>query len=224
LLQERCQDDGDILSATVLAYGEAVGKLTPQTRHWVEKTPFNERYAAQIFAWWPEARCVHMLRDPRDNYASFFRKHPNSSPAVFASTWRESARAGLRNQRKYGSDRYLLLRYEDFARDPETAISQLCAFLGIEDNAALRNPTRGGKPWQGNSMFPDRFSSISAAPVGRWRELLSPSDRFVLETLCASFMRSLHYEPTKKAANDIPISFRLRTYKTLLMINLKENI
>ena len=223
LVRERLDHDGDILSAAVLAYGEVVGKLTPRLRWWVEKTPYNERFVSQIFSFWPQARCVHMVRDPRDNYSSYVRKHPDWTPAGFAGSWRTSTLAGLRNEKTFGSDRYLIIRYEDFALQPEATISRLCAFLGIQDSDAMRQPTRDGRPWQGNSMFPDQFNGISAAPVGRWHELVSPTDCFVIETLCAAPMSSLHYEHSKKNARHIPISLRLRTYKTLIMTTLKEN-
>jgi hypothetical protein len=72
-------------------------------------------------------------------------------------------------------------------------------------------------------MFPDQFSGISDAPVGRWHELVTPEERFVLETLCAAPMAALHYEPSQNSASHIPLGLRLRTYKTLIMTTLKEN-
>jgi hypothetical protein len=94
LAGERCLHPGDLLSAAVLAYGQVSGLATPATRLWVEKSPYNEYYAAQIFAWWPEARCIHILRDPRDNYVSYRRKHPEWQPEFFALNWRRSTAAG----------------------------------------------------------------------------------------------------------------------------------
>jgi len=224
LLRERFRHDGDVLSAAILAFGQVSGALTERTRRWVEKTPYNERFAAQIFDWWPEARCVHMIRDPRDNYVSYQRKHADWTASTFALSWRRSTRAGLANREKYGAERYLIIRYEDFTRDAEGIIAGLCAFLGIDDDLALRSPTRGGKSWRGNSMFAERFQGISQAPVGRWRESLTPRACFMLETLAGREMASMRYEQSQPNSGELPLPVRLSAYKTLLIVNLKEKL
>ena len=164
LVRAQFRHDGDMLSAAILAYGQVTGRLGDKTVHWVEKTPMNELFAEQIFQWWPEARCIHVVRDPRDNHVSYRRKHPDWTAEFFARNWRRSTHAGLVNRERYGETRYRLIRYEDFTRDPEAHINQLCAFLGISDDPSMRKPTRGGKAWTGNSMFADKFSGISSAP------------------------------------------------------------
>jgi sulfotransferase family protein len=222
LVAERYENDGDMLSAAILGYGEVVGRLTEQSRYWVEKTPYNEFYASQIFAWWPEARCIHMVRDPRDHYLSYHRKHQDWPPDVFASSWRRSTQAAISNQLRYGTGQYLLMRYEDFTNDPEGSIGHLCSFLGIDDDPALRNPTRAGKSWGGNSMFADQFQGISRAPVGRWHNVLSHRDCFVIEALSSNLMDAMHYKRTQKGHRGIGLSLRLETYKTLMIVKLKE--
>jgi hypothetical protein len=214
--------EGDILSAAMLAYGEATGQLSERSLHWVEKTPYNERYAEQIFAWWPEARCIHMLRDARDNYASYRRKHPEWTPITFATSWRHSTRLGQANEQKFGRERYRLIRFEDFTRNPEAMISDLCQFLGIEDNPSLRAPTREGRSWSGNSMFAEQHKGISTAPVGRGAAALKPAETYVIEKLCASPMQALNYPLSERTAAGVPLWLRLRTQLDLLIITLKE--
>ena len=77
LLRSRHAHPGDLLSAAVLAFGLVSGVLIREPCYWVEKSPYNEYFANYIFSWWPEARCIHILRDPRDNFASYRRKHPD---------------------------------------------------------------------------------------------------------------------------------------------------
>jgi hypothetical protein len=190
---ERCRHAGDILSAAVLAYGQVSGLATSSTRGWVEKSPYNEYYAEQIFAWWPEARCIHILRDPRDNYVSYRRKHPDWQAEFFAANWRRSTRAGQANSQRFGPLRYHILRYEDLAQTPEEALRQLTGFLHIDWDPSLAAPTRAGEQWAGNSMFADQFRGISAAPVARWREKLSLHDAAVIEQMAGQQMDEFHY-------------------------------
>ena len=192
-INERFSNDGDMLSAVILAFGKVTGQLTDISHHWVEKTPYNERYAAQIFEWWPDARVVHTVRDPRDNFSSYHRKHADWSPESFALNWLQSTQAGLENRQLYGPKRYMLLRFEDLTSTPEVKIKQLCQFLGINDDPSLRQPVRGGKAWGGNSMFSDQFTTISAAPVGRWTESLKPDEVATLELITGPAMNQLDY-------------------------------
>jgi hypothetical protein len=186
---------GDILSAVVLAYGQASGQNGERTRRWVEKSPYNEYYARQIFEWWPEARCIHIVRDPRDNYLSYRRKHPDWTAEFFAANWTRSTRAGLDNRERYGPQRYLMIRFEDLVRDPEAQVRALTDFLEIEWDNALFAPTRAGEQWQGNSMFADQFQAISAAPVDRWKVGLLPVDAAVIELKAASLLEECGYSP-----------------------------
>ena len=194
LAGERCLHPGDVLSAAVLAYGQVSGLATPSTRAWVEKSPYNEFYAVQIFSWWPEARCIHILRDPRDNYVSYRRKHPDWQPEFFAANWQRSTCAGLENRQRFGAARYHILRYEDLTQAPEAALRRLIDFLHIDWDPSLGAPTRAGAQWAGNSMFSDQFQGISAAPVARWRRDLSLQDAAVIEIMARSPMDQFQYQ------------------------------
>jgi len=184
---------GDMLSAAMLAYGEVGQTAGEQTRRWVEKSPYNEYYAAQIFEWWPQARCVHILRDPRDNFASYRRKHPDWQPEFFALNWSRSTRAGFENQKRFGAERYCILSFEDLARAPEASLRSLTEFLGIDWDASLAAPTRAGVQWQGNSMFAERFKQISKTPIGRWTNQLATLDAAVIELITGQTLVAAGY-------------------------------
>ena len=49
---------------------------------WVEKTPDNILHAGRVYARWPDALLVCMVRDPRDIYASW-KRNQKLSLAVF---------------------------------------------------------------------------------------------------------------------------------------------
>ncbi len=217
LVSERFRNDGDMLSAVVLAYGKVSGQITPTTERWVEKTPYNEHYAGQIYTWWPAALMVHTVRDPRDNFTSYRRKHSSWSPEAFGLSWARSTLAGINNLADHGAERYWLLRYEDLVNAPETGLRQLCRFLRISDDPSLRRPARGGKAWAGNSMFEEEFSAISAAPVGRWKESLPAQDVAALELVTAPLMRRLGYTLSGQVETLATPEPQHRQYRTRLI-------
>lgn len=187
--------DGDLLSAAVVGYGRARGLTNLNVKRWVEKTPYNEHFAPQIFEWWPQARCIHVVRDPRDNYAAYHRKHPRLNDTSFGWSWNSSLACGWRNEKKFGSERYLIIRYEDLILQCEETLTQIRAFLEIEDHSTLRHPTYQGVLWEGNSMFNEKFGGISASPLGRWKTNLSPRQRNLVETICRRGMKAMGYSP-----------------------------
>ncbi len=191
--------DGDILSAAIIAYGRVHGKISPETIYWLEKTPYNEHFSEMIFDWWPDARCIHIVRDPRDNYLTYQRKHIGLIAEDFAIGWNSSLNAGITNKKLYGDNRYLILRYEDLTNEPETSLQDLIDFLGIADDEILRIPTDDGVPWEGNSQFGDKFQGISNKPVGRWKRDLDERNVNLIESICADFMESMGYEFQKRS-------------------------
>lgn len=197
---------GDILSAVVIAFGQVVGQATPSAKFWVEKSPYNEQYTENIFSWWPRARCLHVVRDPRDNYLSYHRKHPDWEPEFFAKNWVKSAIAGIQNRARYGEESYRIIRYEDLVQSPKDTLTQLCDFLDMDFLPELSNPTRAGVNWAGNSMFEQEFEAISAAPVGRWREHVSSSDAAVIESMTKLQLHTFGYPSAERQ----PLSVHIR--------------
>ena len=142
-----------------------------------------------------------MVRDPRDNYASYRTKRSFELPlSRFTEEWQASVRTGMRNQEKYGPDAYLLVKYEKLLQSPVEVLDQITSFLGIEDDPILRIPTTGGAPWEGNSMFGDTFDAISTAPIGRYRENLAKKDIRAIETVLRKEMMLMGY-PTEGRAS-----------------------
>ena len=190
---EGVRHPGDYLTASARALASNFGLEAVEQKKWVEKTPYNERYADLIFSWWPDARCLHIVRDPSDNYASYRRKQTHWQSGFFANSWARSIAAGFENQMNYGKDRYMILRYEDLVGDLDMVLASVCDFLAVEFVESLKIPTRMGFAWGGNSMFDTVFDTVSAAPVGRWRKDLSRADAALIQLIAQKYIRPLGY-------------------------------
>jgi hypothetical protein len=94
-------------------------------RRWGEQLGFVERFARPIFAEHPDARMIHMIRDPRDGRLD---GRPGRTGWETAR-WLRSAGLAERNASVYG-DRYRIVRYEAFAAAPEPTVVEVCGFLG----------------------------------------------------------------------------------------------
>ena len=212
----------DFLPAAVCAFGKVSGALKEGSQAWVEKSPYNEFYTDQIFKWWPEARCIHIIRDPRDNFVSYQRKQPGWNVKVFGWNWVRSARAGLENEHKYGGARYLLIRFEDLLTEPDAVTHQAAAFLGLAWDEVLLQPTRAGDAWWGNSMFEQKYQAISTAPIGRWKGLIDPYSLGVLQAICGKTMVALGYELAEVDRRALTIRQRIRLMREKVAVGMKR--
>lgn len=99
---------------------------------WGAQTGLIERYAEPLFAALPDLKVIHMIRDPRDRYEASLAKWPEGRGRAGGAAARFAYSAGLAtsNQKRFGPDRYLIVRFEDLIADPEKTVREVCQFLG----------------------------------------------------------------------------------------------
>jgi Sulfotransferase family len=97
---------------------------------WAEKTPYNVSAIDRILTYWPDAKIIHVVRDPRDVYASMVEIEKWKEPAVFANHWCNTVVAARDWLGGEGYPAYHELRYEKLVLAPETIMREALAFLG----------------------------------------------------------------------------------------------
>lgn len=166
---------------------------------WGDKSLHTERHADEILRAYPGARILHMVRDPRDRFASVLVRWKVRRGDVGAGTaaWLASVELGERSQRRY-PDQYRLVRYETLVRSPQETLEKVCRFidepyraemLGMEGVARFRE--QGG-----NSSYGRReVGRISSDSIGRFREVLTPRQIAFIDHAAGRPMRRLGYQP-----------------------------
>jgi hypothetical protein len=174
-------------------YAERAGKS-----RWGDQTGLIERYADQIFAAYPGAKMVHMIRDPRDRYEASLALWPGGRgrAGAAAARWGFSARLAQRNARRY-PDRYRVVRYEDLVCDPERTLRWVTAFLGEEFDPAMLDmgdaPTYRRKLAGETGDVSAGRALISSDHIGGYRGRVPAGDVKFLEVTLAREMRTLGY-------------------------------
>jgi Sulfotransferase family len=105
---------------------------------WAEKTPGNIAHADRIWKAWPDAQIVHIIRDPRDVFASLVEAKKWDSPDEFAERWISTIGRGLRLNAELNPSpkAYMAIRYEDLTAAPEKVMRGVIGFLGEPWEAA----------------------------------------------------------------------------------------
>lgn len=99
-------------------------------RRWGDQLGLVERFADLIFSSYPDAKMIHMIRDPRDQSAEGVdKKHRGRGKSGWLTArWKFSAHLAQHNSRRYNK-RYLVVRYEDLMQDTENVLRRICTFL-----------------------------------------------------------------------------------------------
>jgi hypothetical protein len=180
--------------------------------HWAEKCQLLWREIGEFVRDMPNGRAILVLRDPRSTLASFKNYTYAPPPAYLGAIF--NCLDALRHAKAYRdnlpSDRFLLVRYEDAARDPQGVADRMFRFLELDpslashDRTCWRNET--GERWQDNTAFRGTFDVDQA--IERWRDWLSPMERALTECVCGPFMTDFGYAPDGRPL-DWPEALRL---------------
>ncbi len=168
---------------------------------WGDKSLHTEEYADQVFQEFPQARIIHLIRDPRDRYSSVLKRLKATSRRLGVDTvkWLASARAASHAAARY-PDRFLIVRYETLAQKPEETLRQVCDFIGESYTAqmlTMSGAPRYHKEGANTSFEPVTPGVISTRSIGRFRQVISPWEIVFIQTFAGRMMQEFGYEPDR---------------------------
>lgn len=183
---------------------------------WGDKSLHTEKYADQVFAEFPQAKIIHMIRDPRDRYASVLKRLDANSRRIGVDTvkWLFSTRAARRNARRY-PNRFLVVRYETLAQQPEETMRQVCDFIGepfMPEMMTMTGAPRYYKEGANTSFEQVKPGVISTRSIGRFRQIISRWEIAFIQTFAGRLMAEFDY---KLDPVQMPLGQRL-TYLAVL--------
>ncbi len=170
-----------------------------------EKTPTHLNYVDTLLDWFPNAKVIHMLRDPRAVYVSdrYRRQTKGRWPYTWlmkvplllesylliltAVSWpRALSRHAQLEKRHRGN--YMLVRFEDVVLTPDATLARVYDFLGVappEDVKRVNLTAGHGMRSKSEGLDPDAAE--------RWRQRIHPFGRRFLTFLLRGPMRRFGY-------------------------------
>jgi len=165
---------------------------------WGAQTGLIERYADHIFAAYPDARIIHMIRDPRDRYEASLARWPDGKGRVGGATarWLYSVGLAQRNLRRY-PDRYLVVRFESMVAEPDATVRRVCQFLGEAYSPALLSmdgaPKHRARLEQSAGEAAEPQCPVSTDFIGQYRGAISPRELAYMQMWARKPMREYGY-------------------------------
>jgi hypothetical protein len=119
----------DFLDRFMMAYAFKEGK-----KRWAEKTPGNILYLDRIYNEFPNAKVIHIIRDPKDVLASHRQAQKWDSVQVFVEKWCRffGTNLKLQNELTPGPENYITIRYENLIINTVTTMHRVVNFLEEE--------------------------------------------------------------------------------------------
>jgi len=145
---------------------------------WGDKTPLNTLFISNIATVFPNAKFIHIVRQPHDAIASYIKSGIYGDVDSAASRWVES----VTTARKFGIEnptRFLEVKYEDLVIDPVNTIKLVCSFLNVKYQEDILNKFDDASelgdvavlPHHKNVMLP-----IQKESIGKGKKYLSEMD------------------------------------------------
>lgn len=161
------------LQAILIATGQ-----DPEKRP-VEKSIENFEFAEDIFRLQPDAKMIHIVRNPHENLVSLrkFKSIGFGYPLMsrLMRTLYNHYYFLLRNLRNH-PERYLMLKYEDLILKQEATMQKVANFLDIKYDESLLKPSILGEDWGGNSMSGEQFKGLKTSLSLKWQEEIHPME------------------------------------------------
>lgn len=163
----------DLLTWLVLRFGARSDKPTPAV--WVDHSPSNVRHALTLAQVFPEARFIHLVRDGRAVAASVLPLDwgPNRASEA-ASWWGTHVAMGLAAERRLGSERVRLVRFEDLVARPADVLEDVCDWLDVPFDARMLDR----RDYHVSAYTVTQHDRVPQAPdparIDAWRTDLAP--------------------------------------------------
>ncbi|EKU97437.1 sulfotransferase domain protein [Leptolyngbya sp. PCC 7375] len=161
-----------------------------------EKTPNHLLYMQILQTFFPNARFIHIVRDPRAVVNSW-KTVPWSTGSIAgdAEVWRRYMATARQSPPDNGA--IFTLYYEQLISTSEDCLKKLCNFLELSFDASMldyythqsKRVNVNREPWKGNAVRP-----VSSKSLTRWQRELSTAEIATIESVAGSEMCQLGYE------------------------------
>lgn len=203
--------------------------------NWLEKTPTHALHMMAIHRFYPDAKFIHIMRDPVDSVGSMMNLRPTSindfrlnylkSWSNRCELWKKCVTSALNYPYQ---DHVLHIFYEELVMDPENQTRKICEFLNIHfENSMLESFSETAKknisadhcPWQKDNLIP----GFNANAVFKWRKRLSPYHIWLIQSQVKDLAMTLgYYSEMGTVSRFMKLIYTLKD--KLLMIIVKSRI
>ena len=170
-----------------------------------DKDPRLVEYLPVVRRVYPDARILHIVRDPRDVLASKMKAEWSANRLVARHVFatRVQLAIGRREGPRLFGPRYMELKYEELIARPEPVLRGVCDHLGVAFDPRMLEFAESSRAlvaedemqWKKETLGP-----LLSGNRGKWRSSLTPWQAALTERVCREAFDACGYERSDSAA------------------------
>ncbi|MEL7835183.1 sulfotransferase [Fodinibius sp. Rm-B-1B1-1] len=224
------QAEQSIREAAPTDYAGAINALFSKTAEqkgksrWGNKTPKYVHNIDLLVDLFPDAKIIHILRDPRDVAASIKKVGWTHTIKEAAQFWNDRVSDGLEG-RTLGEDSYYELKYESLLKQPDQTLKNLYDWLNIDFSEEVVDQYQEDRDRMSVEKHKDLFDligkPIDPSRAYAWKKSMSKADIAEIEQVNRELIQKLDYELCDYY---IPLSRKLYRGTFDFMINVGQKL
>jgi len=170
--EELAQILGDFIRSVIDDLIRQTGKTL-----FVEDNTWNILFAREILELLPEAKIIHIYRDPRDVVASFSQQRWSPADKEQGAWWYRAMMVHWFNMRSaLPAGSFYELKLEDLVASPEAMLRDICRFAEV--------------PFDGMMLHTD----LSHSHSGRWKQEYDDYEKIAVHRILGDIIEELGYD------------------------------
>jgi protein-tyrosine sulfotransferase len=193
-------------------------KAAPEDLRFIEKTVENSEHAIRIASLYPDAKFIHILRNPYANLVTlrrYLQKMKKSYPhldSLIKSIYDSFYFADFNST---NIENYKIIYYKDLVTNPQKIMKDLALFVEIDFEENLLTPSYLGSSWGGNSVSGNKFKGVSSARINAWKKDINSLEIEVVNAVMGVAIERNDYKKIK-AKNRILIPQKREYFRAYL--------
>ncbi len=164
-----------------------------------EKDPKVIEYLRTLKEIFPDAKVIHVMRDPRDVSLSRTKADWSSNRPFITQplTHQLQITLGRRIGPELFGDNYYEIRYEHLVSDTQAELKKICSFIEVPFNPEMMNyAQKANEVVKGKELAwkENVFKPVMRDNVNKWKKALSKRQVIAIETICKEAFNALGYE------------------------------
>ena len=143
------------------------------------------RHFHKIHKWFPTAKYIHLIRDPRDVARSSIGMGWAGNVYYGVDHWIETERSWAKLKPKLSENQYIEIYFEDLIFDPQTILKKICEFCNVPYADSMLN-------YHENSTYEKPDVNL----IYQWKRKLTKNEVQQVESKVSDVLVSLKYEPS----------------------------
>lgn len=195
-----------------------------------EDSALNWRFIKTFYNFYPNAKIIHLIRDPRSIFASWKKAtyQKNDYWGCIYNTI-DCMNYALKYSKILNKKNYLALRFEDILLNPEFFAKKMCSFLNIQFTEDMINPKRWSKLFN-NKNASLGWSSIEKKSmdgfyknrVDAWKKILTDEEINTIQTFMSKNLIQWGYDLYPTRSNKIDVFLDCTNKSSYLKKNLQN--